>query len=1084
MGRKPETYTLDLFADDTPVHPEGELRAWPDASRFPLNVDAHHVENLLYTDLAESRHPLIVTGFASLDKLINFIAGHDGPETIRILLGHEPFDSRQDTFELHHRQFASEVEHYWLEQGISVLLSAKVIRCIEDLERGRILARYKSGSNHRLHAKIYCGDRAATIGSSNFTHPGLHAQLEANARFTASKDRLRFQELTDIAENYWSLGRDYNQELIELLKKLLNVVNWQEAMARACAELLEGQWASAYLRDRYLPIEKDLWPSQRQGIAQALYIISRQDSILVADATGSGKTRMGVHLVRALLDHNLRSGRLRHGSSLMVCPPTVKDSWENEALYSGTHMSIFSHGVLSHGRSGKHDHTVEALKQAQILCVDEGHNFLNIKSNRSQHLLRNMADNVLLFTATPINRSVTDLLRIVDMLGADNLADSSLDMFKKMLGAKQLTRSLTEEEIEQLRTEINRFTLRRTKRMLNALVKQSPEEYCDARGKQCRYPKHRAEIYHLNESDKDRRMAMQIRELADQLHAVSHFQKPVEMPSVLKNKGVTEEAYLRGRLRSAKTIARYMIMAALRSSRIALVEHILGTRHAIKDFKLTNFSKHSNTGNIIKTLKDISGKPAKNKLSIPLPDWLTEPVLHAEACQKDHDTYMKICALARSISPQRETAKASLLIKLMSAHDLLLAFDTRPITLAVIRNLLHEQKPQLDIIMATGDPNSQRKEILDKFKPGSASKHLIGLCSDSLSEGVNLQQASTLVHLDMPSVVRIAEQRVGRIDRMDSPHKQIEVWWPDDAEEFALSTDERFIERYETVESLLGSNLPLPIEMLTSSKTKLSTKQLIAEYESKMVSEPWDGIYDAFQPVRMLVDGEKPLIEQKIYEHYRHIKTRVMSRVSLVKSRQPWAFFCIAAGAFGAPRWLLLPNSMGSPVEELGDICSQLRHLLGDEVENLEMDARAEQLLEQFLRRLSDSEKLLLSRKKQRALEEMQNVIARYIKDAAARQDQDMLERYQKINDMLVKPNPYYQPDWNEVASRWLDLIRPVWYDKLQQPRSRPLLLADIRPDLYRCEDKMGDKLIAQFRQFPHFPPPDKRIISCIIGVC
>ncbi len=66
-------------------------------------------------------------------------------------------------------------------------------------------------------------------------------------------------------------------------------------------------------------------------------------------------------------------------------------------------------------------------------------------------------------------------------------------------------------------------------------------------------------------------------------------------------------------------------------------------------------------------------------------------------------------------------------------------------------------------------------------------------------------------------VVRIAEQRAGRVDRMDSPHQTIEAWWPQDAPEFALSSDEHFLERYETVESLLGSNMPLPDEMLSTT---------------------------------------------------------------------------------------------------------------------------------------------------------------------------------------------------------------------------------------------------------------------------
>lgn len=353
------------------------------------------------------------------------------------------------------------------------------------------------GAAHRLHAKIFVGDEAATVGSSNFTEPGMRSQLEANARFSLTKDSKRYRELKQIAENYWELGRDYNDQLIALLERLLRLVPWREALARASAELLEGEWAQAYLRGDYLPDEASLWPAQRQGIAQALYILSNQGSVLVADATGSGKTRMGVHLIGAVADQILRSGRIRHGKSLMVCPPMVENAWQMESHLAGVHLDTYSHGVLSHTKSRRHELTIEALRRAQILSIDEGHNFLNLGSTRSQNLLRNMADHVLLFTATPINRSVIDLLRIADMLGADNLDDSTLDMFSKLLKARHIHRTLDNEEIDKLRSEIQRFTVRRTKSMLNHLIDREPEKYVDKDGKQCRFPKHKSKVYTL-----------------------------------------------------------------------------------------------------------------------------------------------------------------------------------------------------------------------------------------------------------------------------------------------------------------------------------------------------------------------------------------------------------------------------------------------------------------------------------------------------------------------------------------------------------------------------------------------------------
>ena len=939
------------------------------------------------------------------------------------------------------------------------------------------------GATHRLHAKIFVGDDAATVGSSNFTEPGLRTQLEANARFGSGKDKKRYDELVQIAENYWELGRDYNDQLIELLEKLLRLVPWHEALARACAELLEGEWAQAYLRGDYLPDEASLWPAQRQGIAQALYILSNQGSVLVADATGSGKTRMGVHLIGAVADQILRSGRIRHGKSLMVCPPIVENSWQMESHLAGVHLDTYSHGVLSHTKSRKYDLTIEALRRAQILSVDEGHNFLNLGSTRSQNLLRNMADHVILFTATPINRSVIDLLRIADMLGADNLDDSTLEMFNKLLKAKHINRTLDDEEINQLRREIQRFTVRRTKRMLNQLIDREPEKYVDKNGKQCRFPKHKSKVYTLKEGSKDRGLASKIRELASQLYAVTHFQNPIEMPLTMIKRGVTEEKFLEGRLKSAKTIARYMVMASLRSSRQALGEHVVGTKQAKIDFDLPEFRKSNETGNVLGVIDKITGKLPKNKLSIDLPDWLMDESEHRRACEHDAKVYRQIYECLLEMSNQRELEKARFLVRLLPSNDLLLAFDSRPITLAVIRKYIKTDMPKLRVLTATGDTGSQRNDILEKFSLDSNEKEIIGLCSDSLSEGVNLQKASALVHLDMPSVVRIAEQRVGRVDRLDSPHKSIEAWWPDDAPEFGLSSDDKFIERYETVEALLGANMPLPEHMQSNGSDNIKTQDLIKEFEEEIEKAEWDGIRDAFQPVRSLVQGDSALVDDDTYEHYRHVHAKVLSRVSLIKSKTPWAFFCLRSGNFGAPRWVLFPSFMGDAITGLEQVCDALRERLNNDVIDHDMNESAAEKLNLFLQNLSSAEKTLLPMKKQRALEEMRLVIQYARRKSIEHLNQKDTEHLHAIYEMLTKPNPYRQPDWDEVAAKWLDLIRPIWFERLKEPRNRPLLLKDIRKDLQAQSDLIIKKVLEEFRNFPILPSPDERISACIIGV-
>ena len=786
---------------------------------------------------------------------------------------------------------------------------------------------------------------------------------------------------------------------------------------------------------------------------------------------------MGTYLIGAIRDQILRAGRLRQGKALMVCPPAAESIWKRESNLSGVDLDPYSHGIFSNERTRGYADSLDAIKRAQILCIDEGHNFLNFKSQRTQNLLRNMADHVMLFTATPINKSANDLLRIADMLGADNLSESTIKAFKRMLRVKSITRTLTDEEIEDLRREIKRFTVRRTKKQLNRLIDREPEMYTDITGKLCRFPKHLAKIYALNESRQDREIATQIRSLADQLHGVSYFRKPISMPGIFLKQGVPEEKYLQGRLVSAKRLARYIITSCLRSSRAALIEHITGTKNAVEFAEIIGFKKGKNSPGMLNQINSIMEKLPENKLSIDLPDWLSNTRDHKSACASDSAIYNKILELAKTLSSGRESTKVKRLSKLLTKHKLVLAFDSKPITLAVIQKMLRDSGNS-EVLAAWGGGGTDRDKIISKFALGSTETDIIGLCSDSLAEAVNLQQASCLVHMDMPSVVRIAEQRVGRVDRMDSPHTQIEIWWPEDSEEFALTSDERFIERYDTVEKLLGSNMPLPDFMKRDNRKAVNVKDIISEVEDQ--ENVWDGIDDAFSPVRSLVEGDNFLVPPKVYDRYRHITEKVLSRVSLVKSKSSWALFCMTSGSFGSPIWVLLPSVNASAETELSRIAKFLRKRLTSEIKDVNLDKHSAMILDHFLKQLSLRERELLSKKKQRALSEMEVIIDKLLHLEECKNSVDHLWDVRK---MLTDPTPEKQPDWDEVASMWLDVIRPVWFDALSGARNKPLLLKDIRRNLLAKPKWLTEQIETHFNQFPILPPPDERIKACIIGV-
>ena len=243
-----------------------QVSEWPDAERFPLNFDGKRVEQIIREDLKASNSPLIITGFTSLDYLVDFIANLpiNHPENIRILLGSEPSPARRQDYSLGASNFQQEVIDYWLEVGISLRLCHKIVLFIDMIRGGRVESRYLPDQKHKLHVKIYVSDGAITLGLSNFSFAGQRTQLEGNARFEATTDKKRYHEAWQIAKNYWELGEDYNQELLGLLEMLLRVVSWDEALARACGELLEGDWAEKYIRTGYVSSGKQLWPSQKK----------------------------------------------------------------------------------------------------------------------------------------------------------------------------------------------------------------------------------------------------------------------------------------------------------------------------------------------------------------------------------------------------------------------------------------------------------------------------------------------------------------------------------------------------------------------------------------------------------------------------------------------------------------------------------------------------------------------------------------------------------------------------------------------------------------------------------------------------
>src|SRR6185436_5013125 len=102
------------------------------------------------------------------------------------------------------------------------------------------------------------------------------------------------------------------------------------------------------------------------------------------------------------------------------------------------------------------------------------------------------------------------------------------------------------------------------------------------------------------------------------------------------------------------------------------------------------------------------------------------------------------------------------------------------------------------------------------------------LTTDLLSEGVNLQDANVVVHLDIPWTVARMEQRVGRVARLGSPHPEVIVHAlrPPRSAAAVLSIESIVQRKWRGAKREIGTSAPSPKGLSPAGVAGASDKSL------------------------------------------------------------------------------------------------------------------------------------------------------------------------------------------------------------------------------------------------------------------
>src|SRR5581483_4952348 len=216
-------------------------------------------------------------------------------------------------------------------------------------------------------------------------------------------------DLTRWFERQWADSVDFKAELIDLLdaskfgaKEYTPYQIYIKALYEYFKEEL-GQDAAELGRSAV-----DLAEFQEDAVKKARRVLARYEGVLIADSVGLGKTWIGKKLLEDFAYH-------RRQKAVVVCPASLRDMWNRE-LTSAT----IAAQIVGMEELGRETFDLSPYADADVVLIDESHNFRNDKANRYLALDAMIQLNggrgrdgehkkVILISATPINNDLYDL---------------------------------------------------------------------------------------------------------------------------------------------------------------------------------------------------------------------------------------------------------------------------------------------------------------------------------------------------------------------------------------------------------------------------------------------------------------------------------------------------------------------------------------------------------------------------------------------------------------------------------------------------------------------------------------------------
>ena len=790
------------------------------------NVNGNTLLKVLETLLVKSVKLDIATGTFEIGAFLSLGKTWQHLDGIRLLMGDETTRRTKEHL-IKALQETTDDNIESVKEKDDTLHGLAAVR--DAIRRGKIVIRVYDKA--KFHAKLnlmYAQNSSpvdfATVGSSNFTHPGLTQNVELNSFIT---DATHIERLGEWYDARWEEASEVKAELLRTIERHLRKYPPFTVYAKALHAYFKGREKPAdEWEENESVIYQTLSQYQKDGYHAALQIADTWNGALICDGVGSGKTYIGLMLLERYLRENKRV--------LLITPKSIAESvWNSQVSRQlrskygrllREHYDIKLHTDL--GRQGgiSDDDLQYFQEHKDVIIIDEAHHFRNPGSNRGRLLMELARDKKLyLLTATPINNSLDDIHHLINYFGQNrrnHFAKIGVHDFRRHF--RNIERELEGEETEEIAELVEEDDLLRRDPVLRHVLIQRSRKYIKdaemASGTHILFPKR------VIEPTVDYSLRRVYRTLYDELQNAFDRHNPFLNLAIYNTVRYhrNPEKQIENRQKQIVGLIRTLVLKRLESSWRAFeatIENLLLNmaewlgKYAPERFTMwegTNtrwwgvVQKHIRerlqedgilTQNTLETLlTSVSSNPSEEE------DDLASVETDDDFVPEDHDVdrlfddvvddmnfltgllsriYRLFYADELGNEPDtRQDDKLQQLLKLLKEYpnEKLLIFTEFCDTARYLHTQL-ERAGFKRIEQIDSRRKVNREEVIERFSPcyNGKSPYEVEMpvqtliTTDVLAEGLNLQDASIIVNYDLHwNPVRLM-QRIGRLDRRLDP---------------------------------------------------------------------------------------------------------------------------------------------------------------------------------------------------------------------------------------------------------------------------------------------------------------------------